>query len=84
MPVLFTFLALASHSGAGESAGALAMRLAAEEIGIGVAIGVGFAVGAAWALRWTARRGWLEPNDVLNSKTAAELLKWLSSRRRGE
>ena len=32
---------------------------------------------------WTARRGWLEPQDVLNTNTAAQLLKWVSSRRRG-
>ena len=31
---------------------------------------------------WTARRGWLEPEDVLNTKTAFGLLKWVSSRRR--
>ena len=31
---------------------------------------------------WTARRGWLEPPDVLNTMTAAQLLKWLSYRRK--
>ena len=31
---------------------------------------------------WTARRGWLEADDVLNSKTAPQLLKWVSSRRK--
>ena len=31
---------------------------------------------------WTARRGWLEADDVLNSKTASGLLKWVSSRRK--
>jgi NhaP-type Na+/H+ or K+/H+ antiporter len=60
VPVLFTFLALASRSGGGESAGSLAMRFAAEEIGIGLAIGVGFAAAAAGALTSAARRGWLE------------------------
>ena len=30
---------------------------------------------------WTARRGWLEPPDVLTTMTATQLLKWLSSRR---
>ena len=33
---------------------------------------------------WTARRGWLEAGDVLNTKTVSELLRWVSSRRRGE
>jgi len=28
-----------------------------------------------------ARRGWLEPKDVLNTKTAAQLKKWLARRR---
>jgi DNA polymerase (family 10) len=27
-----------------------------------------------------ARRGWLEPSDVLNTRTAAKLKKWLSRR----
>ena len=34
---------------------------------------------------WTGRRGWLEADDVLNSKTVSGLLKWVSWRRkRGE
>ena len=31
---------------------------------------------------WTARRGWLEAQDVLNSKTADELIKWVGNRRK--
>jgi NhaP-type Na+/H+ or K+/H+ antiporter len=62
VPILFTFLALSSPSGGGDGPGALALRLVAQEIGIGVVIGVGLTVVAAWALRMTARRGWiLEP-----------------------
>ena len=30
---------------------------------------------------WTARRGWLEASDVLNSRSCPQLLKWVSSRR---
>ncbi len=30
---------------------------------------------------WTGRRGWLEADDVLNSKTVSALLKWVSWRR---
>ena len=30
---------------------------------------------------WTGRRGWLEADDVLNSKTVSELRKWVSLRR---
>jgi NhaP-type Na+/H+ or K+/H+ antiporter len=59
VPILFTFLALASQSSGGESTTALALRLVAEEVGIGAVIGVGLAVVGAWALRTTARRGWI-------------------------
>ena len=31
---------------------------------------------------WTARRGWLERPDVLNTMTATQLLKWVSARRK--
>ena len=31
---------------------------------------------------WTARRGWLEPADVLNSKSCDQLLKWVHTRRK--
>lgn len=60
VPILFTFLALASNSEAGNSTGALALSLVAEEIGIGLAIGVGLAIVGAWALRSAAKRGWID------------------------
>ena len=44
VPILFTFLALASHSAADTGGVALALKLVAEEIGIGLAIGVGLTV----------------------------------------
>ncbi len=59
VPILFTFLALAPHAGAEGSTGTLALRLVAEEIGIGVVIGVGLSVMAAWGLRSAGRRGWI-------------------------
>ena len=59
VPILFTFLALASHTGSEGSTGALAVRLVAEEIGIGVVIGVGLSAMGAWGLRFTRRRGWV-------------------------
>ena len=31
---------------------------------------------------WTARRGWLQAADVLNSSSADELVKWVSARRK--
>jgi NhaP-type Na+/H+ or K+/H+ antiporter len=57
VPILFTFLALATSSGGDGSTGALAVKLIAEEIGIGAGIGVGLAVVAAWGLRAAGRRG---------------------------
>jgi NhaP-type Na+/H+ or K+/H+ antiporter len=60
VPILFTFLALASQSGAGESTGMVAAKLVAEEIGIGLAIGVPFALAGAWALRAATDKGWLD------------------------
>ena len=61
VPILFVFLALATQSGAEGSTGALALRLVAEEIGIGAAVGVGLAVAGARGLRAAAARGWVEP-----------------------
>jgi NhaP-type Na+/H+ or K+/H+ antiporter len=57
VPILFTFLAVASESGAGGSSGALAARLVAEEIGIGLAVGVGLTFVGARALRAAAKKG---------------------------
>ena len=31
---------------------------------------------------WTARRGWLETGDLLNTMSAAGLLKWAAARRK--
>ncbi len=58
VPILFTFLALATRSGGDESAGELVLSLMAEEIGIGAVIGIGLAVAGARALRTAAGRGW--------------------------
>ena len=51
VPILFTFLALASNTGGEGSISGLALELVAEEIGIGAVIGVGFAFAAARGLR---------------------------------
>ena len=60
VPVLLTFLALATV-GAGEEGGTLlALTLVAEEIGIGLVVGVGLTVVASWALKMSLQRGWLE------------------------
>jgi len=61
VPILFTFLALATQSGAEGSSGALALRLVAEEIGIGAGVGIGLAIAGAFGLRAAAGRGWVVP-----------------------
>jgi NhaP-type Na+/H+ or K+/H+ antiporter len=60
VPILFTFLVLAGGSGGESSTATIAMKLLAEEIGIGVAIGVGLAWLGSRGLRASGRRGWLE------------------------
>ncbi len=61
VPILFTFLALATQS-EDESAGELVLSLMTEEIGIGAAIGVGLAAAGAWAFGQAAARRWtVEP-----------------------
>lgn len=57
VPILFTFLALASGSD-GSTTG-IALRLLAEEIGIGLVVGVGLAAVGRWAIRAAADRGWI-------------------------
>ena len=59
VPILLTFLALATV-GAGEGGStALALTLVAEEIGIGLVIGVGLTAAASWGLKMALQRGWL-------------------------
>ena len=59
VPILFTFLALATDSAGDGSTGALALRLVAEEVGIGLAIGAGVTALGARCLQVAARRGWI-------------------------
>jgi NhaP-type Na+/H+ or K+/H+ antiporter len=58
VPILFTFLALAS--GSEGSVTGIALRLLAEEIGIGLVVGVGLAAAGRSAIRAAADRGWLD------------------------
>jgi len=58
VPILFTFLALAA--GTQENTVGIALRLFAQEIGIGIALGVGLSVVGHRAIRAAADRGWLE------------------------
>ncbi len=63
VPILFVFLALVTATGAETSTPVLAMKLVAEEIGIGVAVGVGLTVLGSWLLTRFADRG-LDHRDL--------------------
>jgi len=59
VPILFVFLAIATSSGIEGGTPMLALKLVAEEIGIGVAVGFGLTFLAAWLLKRVADRGWI-------------------------
>jgi NhaP-type Na+/H+ or K+/H+ antiporter len=59
VPVLFVFLALATGSAAEDSTTMLALKLVAEEIGIGLAVGLGLTWFGSRLLEFCAARGWV-------------------------
>jgi NhaP-type Na+/H+ or K+/H+ antiporter len=59
VPILFVFLALATGTGAEAGTASLALRLVAEEIGIGAVVGLTLAAVGAWTIRVFAERGWI-------------------------
>ncbi len=59
VPILFVFLALATNVGGQGSTTGLALKLVAEEIGIGVAVGIGITVLGRWLLGQCSDRGWI-------------------------
>ena len=59
VPVLFVFLALALGHAGDSGPWSLALRLVAEEIGIGLAVGVGLTFAAARLLKLARHRNWL-------------------------
>ena len=59
VPILFVFLALATGKAGEEGPWPLAMKLVAEEIGIGLAVGVLLTGMACWVLKIAKRRQWL-------------------------
>jgi NhaP-type Na+/H+ or K+/H+ antiporter len=59
VPVLFVFLALALDKAGDAGPGALAVKLVAEEIGIGLAVGIGLTFVAAKLLKLAQQRNWL-------------------------
>jgi NhaP-type Na+/H+ or K+/H+ antiporter len=59
VPILFVFLALALGQTGEQGPWFLALRLVAEEIGIGLVIGLVLSSGAVWLLRLCKRRDWI-------------------------
>jgi len=59
VPILFVFLALALGQGDDGSPWSLALRLVAEEIGIGAAVGLLLAAGAVQLLQLSKRHDWV-------------------------
>jgi NhaP-type Na+/H+ or K+/H+ antiporter len=57
VPVLFTFLALAS-GGEGQEGSSLALGLVVRELGIGLAVGIGLTLIASSLASWCHRQGW--------------------------
>jgi hypothetical protein len=67
VPILFVFFALAAGSGAEGGTTMLALKLVAEEIGIGIAVGVGLTVLGSWLLKLFADRGWIAASPCLGA-----------------
>lgn len=59
VPILFVFLALVTATGAETSTPVLALKLVAEEIGIGLAVGIGLTLAGSWLGTRLADRGWV-------------------------
>jgi NhaP-type Na+/H+ or K+/H+ antiporter len=59
VPVLFVFLALALDKAGDAGPWTLAVKLVAEEIGIGLAVGIGLTFVAAKLLKFARQRNWL-------------------------
>ena len=59
VPILFLFLALAAGSAGQDGASILALKLVAEEIGIGLVVGAGLTIPATLLLKLFGKRGWV-------------------------
>lgn len=59
VPILFLFIALALGTDTGGSSVAFAVKLVAQEVGIGIIVGLGMAAMGAWILRVCHARGWI-------------------------
>jgi NhaP-type Na+/H+ or K+/H+ antiporter len=59
VPILLVFIALASGTAGEGGSTMLALRLVAQELGIGLVVGVGLASSGAWLMRRCYERGWI-------------------------
>jgi NhaP-type Na+/H+ or K+/H+ antiporter len=59
VPILFVFIALAVGTGSEEGGTPLALKLVAEELGIGLAVGLGLTAIGTRLLRWCLSKGWV-------------------------
>jgi NhaP-type Na+/H+ or K+/H+ antiporter len=59
VPILLVFIALASGTAGEGGSTMLALRLVAQELGIGLVVGVGLAAIGAWLMRRCSERGWI-------------------------
>ena len=58
VPILLVFLALAAHTGGGNTSN-LVLQLLAEQIGIGVGVGIALTAGGSFLIREFFMRGWI-------------------------
>ena len=59
VPILFVFIALAVGTGSEEGGTPLALKLVAEELGIGLAVGLGLTAIGTRLLQWCLSKGWV-------------------------
>lgn len=59
VPILFTFIALATGANVDGSSTMLAVSLVAKEIGIGLVVGLGMAALGMWLIKYCKNRGWI-------------------------
>jgi NhaP-type Na+/H+ or K+/H+ antiporter len=59
VPILFVFITLALGSGTEGGGTLLALKLVAEELGIGLVVGLGLTAIGTWAFRWCRDKGWV-------------------------
>jgi NhaP-type Na+/H+ or K+/H+ antiporter len=71
VPILLVFIALASGTAGEGGSTMLALRLVAQELGIGLVVGVGLAGIGAWLMRRCFERGWI--TDIWKQVTVVGL-----------